>query len=50
MISPDISIWIAVTDKAETLERTAAFGCNPMANKPHCFTTPDGIVIELMEV
>lgn len=43
-------IGIAVTDKAETLEKAAAFGCKPMANKPHWFTTPDGIVIELIEV
>lgn len=42
-------IGIAVTDKTETLQKAAAFGCKPLAGKPNWFATPDGIVIELME-
>ena len=41
-------IGIQVTDKAEVLEKAAAFGCTPVPGKPHWFTTPEGIVIELM--
>lgn len=41
-------LGIQVTDKAETLEKAAAFGCKPLADKPHWFTTPEGILIELM--
>lgn len=42
-------IGIAVKDRAATLQKAAAFGCKPLAGKPNWFTTPDNIVIELME-
>lgn len=42
-------IGIQVTDKAVTLKKAAAFGCAPVPGKPHWFSTPDGLVIELME-
>lgn len=41
-------IGIQVTDKAEILEKAAAFGCTPVPGKAHWFITPEGIVIELM--
>ena len=41
-------IGILVQDKAEVLEKAFALGCTAVPGKPHWFTTPDGIVIELM--
>ena len=41
-------IGIQVSDKAETIKKASAFGCAAVPGKPHWFTTPDGIVIELM--
>ena len=41
-------IGIQVQDKDETLRKAFALGCNAVPGKPHWFTTPDGIVIELM--
>lgn len=42
-------IGIQVTDKAQTLEKAAAFGCTPVPGKPHWFTMPEGVVLELMD-
>ncbi len=41
-------IGIQVPDKAETWKKASAFGCAAVPGKPNWFTTPDGIVIELM--
>lgn len=41
-------IGILVEDKEEILEKAFALGCTAIPGKPHWFTTPDGIVIELM--
>ena len=50
--APARKLWfrqgIQVSDKAETIKKASAFGCAVVPGKPHWFTTPDGIVIELM--
>lgn len=41
-------VAIRMTDKSETLDAAKAYGCKMLEGKPGCFTTPGGIVIELV--
>lgn len=40
-------IGIEVTNKEEVLSTVPAYGCKIFPDKPHWFTTPEGIVIEI---
>lgn len=42
-------IGIQVPDWPGTRRRASEMGCTLVEGKPHCFVTPDGVVIELKE-